>query len=99
LGDPSDALPAESRHLYNGGELQSSVHRFFADRYWRLSEHHARRGQQQKAKLLDAKARWHCRQGGGDDERPAMAAVMGIPRRPTFTDAIGRPVEPPDDAA
>ena len=82
-----------------GGDPQPSVHLFFADRYWRLSDHYARRGRHQEAKLLDAKARWHHHRGGGDDERPAVAAVMGIPRRPTLTEAIGRPIDTPDDAA
>jgi hypothetical protein len=82
--------------LTSQGEPNPDVHLFLAERYWQLSDYHHLRRNSLKATLLDAKARWRYRQGGGDDLRPAAAASMGIPRRPTFTKAIGKA---PRDAA
>ena len=84
-----------------GGELQPQVHYYLGDRYWRLSERYKTKGFDRKAQLIRAKAEQHLRASGWDPLPPAAAMAMPIPKRPTFTEAIGRRIrsEPPDDAA
>lgn len=83
------------------GEPQPQVHYYLGDRYWRLSERYKTRGSIRKAHLLRAKAELHLRAGGWDPLPPAAAMAMPIPRRPTFTEAIGWRIDsrPPKDAA
>ena len=83
------------------GEPQPQVHYYLGDRYWRLSESYKAKGSLRRAQLLRAKAERHLRASGWDPLPPAAAMAMPIPKRPTFTEAIGwytRPF-PPDDAA
>jgi hypothetical protein len=83
------------------GEPQPQVHYHLGDRYWRLSERYKAKGYLRRAQILSAKAERHLRAGGWDPLPPAATMAMPIPKRPTFTEAIGwytRPF-PPDDAA
>ena len=83
------------------GELQPQVHYFLGDRYWRLSERYRQRGSVRRANRLRARAERHLAASGWDPLPPAAAMAMPIPRRPTFTEAIGWRVDPnpPNDAA
>jgi hypothetical protein len=84
------------------GEPRPQVHYYLGDRYWRLAEQYRRKGSTEKAQRLQVKAEYHLKASGWDRPPPAAAAMaMPIPRRPTFTEAIGwRSREaPPDDAA
>jgi hypothetical protein len=80
-------------------DLTPEAHIYFFDRYRRLAEYHGRRGREAKARRLLAKAAEHYRIGGGDG--PPYAAAMGMPRptRWLVTEAIGRDLNGPDDAA
>jgi len=80
-------------------ELTPEAHVYFFDRYRRLAEYHRGRGNETRARQLQAKADEHYRLGGGDG--PPYAAAMGMPRprRWLATDAIGRHLGGPDDAA
>jgi hypothetical protein len=71
------------------------------DRYWRLSERYKAKGSIRRAQFLRAKAERHLRASGWDPQPPAAAMAMPIPKRPTFTEAIGWRIHPypPDDAA
>ena len=83
------------------GEPQPQGHYYLGDRYWRLSERYNAKGSVRRARLLRAKAEWHLRASGWDPLPPAAAMAMPIPKRPTFTEAIGWYIhsDPPDDAA
>ena len=70
-------------------EPKPEVHLYLGDRYWRLAEYHSKRRATQKAERLRAKAEHHLRMGGWDPLPPAAAMAMPVPRRPTFTEAIG----------
>jgi len=74
------------------------VHLFLADRYSRLSSQYARQAPA-TAERLQLKAEEHYEAAGVPPLPPAVAVAMPVPRRPTFTDATGRPVPPPDEAA
>jgi hypothetical protein len=82
-------------------DLQPHVHLYLADHYRRLAWHHQQHGRVQRAQRLAIKASRHSCLGGGDEPPPAAALAMPVPRRPTFTQAIGRwsDEEPPDPAA
>jgi hypothetical protein len=82
------------------GEPKPEIHLFLGDRYWRLSEHHERKGSKRKAARLRATAERHLRLGGWQPTLPpAVAMAMPVPR-PPLRDLIGRRVEhrPPDAA-
>ena len=82
------------------GEVHPEVYLYLADRYWRLAAHYEKRGRPRKAQRLAGKAKQYLDLGGGDPLPPAAALAMPIPRRPSFTAAIGfRSDKPPDDAA
>jgi len=84
-----------------GGEPQPQVHYYLGDRYLRLAERYKVMGSLRRARLLREKGERHLRASGWDPRPPAAAMAMPIPKRPTFTEAIGwytRPF-PPDDAA
>src|SRR5258706_3310275 len=84
------------------GEAKPEVHLFLGDRYWRLADYHAEKGNKRKAARLRAEANRHLALGGWNPTLPpAMPLAMPVPERPTLTHAIGwraRP-RPPDDAA
>ena len=63
-------------------------HRFFADRYERLADHHRKRGNLAQAARLDEKVREH--RWIDDPDEPPHAAAMAMPRpRPYVrTDAV-----------
>jgi hypothetical protein len=75
---------------------------YLGDRYLRFAELHKRRGSIRKARRLRSKADKYL-SGAGPWRGPphAAAMAMAVPRRPTFTEAIGRRARkiPPDDAA
>ena len=75
------------------------VHRFMFDRYWRLADHHDRRGAERRAARLRALAEYHYRAGGLDDPPPAVAVAMPVPVRPRLTWAVAAPPDDPDDDA
>jgi hypothetical protein len=81
------------------GEPNSDVCFYLGDRYLRLAEKHQQRGASRKSRRLRAKAEKYL----GPLQGPPYAAAMAmpVPKRPTFTAAIGwRPRKgPPDDAA
>ena len=79
--------------------LRPEVHLFLSDRYGRLAEHHRKAGHHQRASALDRKAQEHLRLGGGDEPPPAVAVAMPVPKSAVPVDAIGRPLDGPDDAA
>jgi hypothetical protein len=86
------------------GEPQPDVYYYLGDRYWRLAEIYRRHGVSEKAERMQDQAEWYLRASGGWDggpPQPAAAMAMPIPKRPTFTAAIGRRLRkgPPDDAA
>ena len=83
------------------GEPQPQVHYYLGDRYWRLSESYKAKGLIRRARFLRVKAERHLRASGWDPLPPAAAMAMPIPKRPTFTEAIGWYIrtDPPDDAA
>ena len=83
------------------GEPQPQVHYYLGDRYWRLSERYKARGSVKRAHRLRARAERHLRASGWDPLPPAAAMAMPIPKRPTFTEAIGWRIHshPPDNAA
>jgi hypothetical protein len=83
------------------GEPQPQVHYYLGDRYWRLSERYKAKGSIRKAHVLREKAERYLRASGWDPLPPAAAMAMPVPKRPTFTDAIGWRTDskPPDDAA
>ena len=84
-----------------GGEPQPQVHYYLGDRYFRLAERYEARGSLRRARLHRERAERHFRASGFDPRPPAAALAMPIPKRPTFTEAIGWYVnsEPPNDAA
>jgi hypothetical protein len=71
-------------------ELQPAVHLFLADRYWRLAAHYEKCNNRRRAAQLDAKARWHHEQGGGDDLRPAASAATARPRPNRILEVVAR---------
>ncbi len=79
-------------------EPRPEVHLFLADRYSRLSSHYAKQAPA-RAGQLQAKAEAHYEAAGVPPLPPAVAVAMPVPRRPSFTNAVGRPLPPPDDAA
>lgn len=84
------------------GEPNSDVCYYLGDRYWRLAECYRGRGVSGKASEFQAKAEWYLRESGWWNGGPYGGALaMPIPKRLTFTAAIGwRPRQrPPDDAA
>ena len=80
-------------------DLTPEAHLYFSDRYRRLAAFHRARGHDARARRLQAKADEHDRLGGGDDPPYAAAMAMPRPRRWLATDAIGRHLGGPDDAA
>ena len=82
-----------------GRALRPEVHVFLADRYRRLAEHHRKAGDHRRASVLDRKAEEHLHLGGGDEPPPAVAVAMPVPTSPVSVEAVGRPVDGPDDAA
>ena len=83
------------------GEPQPQVHYYLGDRYLRLAERYKAIGSLRRAGVFREKAERHLRASGWDPRPPAAALAMPIPKRPTFTEAIGWYVhpEPPNDAA
>jgi len=75
---------------------------YLGDRYLRLAELHKQRGSLRKARRLRSKAEKYL-SGAGPWRDPPYAAAMAmpVPKRPTFTEAIGWRTRkiPPDDAA
>jgi hypothetical protein len=76
---------------------------YLGDRYWRLAEINRRHGANERARYLQNKAEWYLRESGWWHGGPPYggAMAMPVPKRPTFTAAIGWcPRQgPPDDAA
>ena len=83
------------------GEPQPQVHYYLGDRYWRLSERYKARGSIRRAQRFRIRAERHLSASGWEPLPPAAAMAMPIPRRPTFTEAIGWRIDshPPNDAA
>lgn len=84
------------------GEPNPDVCYYLGDRYWRLAEIYRRHGASERARQLQDKAEWYLRASGWWKGGPYGGALaMPIPKRPTFTAAIGwRPRQgPPDNAA
>jgi len=84
------------------GEPNSDVCYYLGDRYWRLAEYCRGRGASGKARDFQAKAEWYLRESGWWNGGPYGGALaMPIPKRPSFTAAIGWRTRqgPPDDAA
>ncbi len=84
------------------GEPNSDVCYYLGDRYWRLAEYYRERGAGEKARDFQAKAEWYLRESGWCNRGPYGGALaMPIPKRPSFTAAIGWRGRrgPPDDAA
>ena len=78
-------------------ELRPEAHAYFFDRYSRLAEMYADRGNHAKAELFRAKADEH--NGGGDGPPYAAAMAMPRPRHWIRTDArADHHWHPPDDA-
>jgi hypothetical protein len=71
-------------------ELSEEAHRYFFDRYQRLSICYRRRGNEARAREMDAKAEEHSQLGGWDG--PPYAAAMSMPRpgRWLVTEAVSR---------
>jgi hypothetical protein len=69
-------------------ELTGEADLYFFDRYQRLADCYRRRGNQTRAREMQAKADEHARHGGWDG--PPYAAAMGMPRprRWLTTDAV-----------
>ena len=87
------------RLLGRNGELLDS-HLFFFDRYSALADYHQRRGHVLKAERLAAIAEGHYLAAGGNDEPPAAAMAMPVPRPPAKTRAVSttrltNPSKPP----
>jgi hypothetical protein len=79
-------------------ELTRDAHRYFYDRYSRLSDYHRRHGHTRKALRFEAKAEQHRVDGDGPPYAAAMA--MPRPRRFTRTRAVATAAwQGPDDAA
>jgi hypothetical protein len=80
-------------------ELTPEAHVFFFDRYQRLADCYRRRGNEARAREMDAKAGEHTLYEGWDG--PPFAAAMRMPRpRRWLIDAVGRHrLGGPDDAA
>ena len=72
--------------LGRDGELLDS-HLFFFDRYSDLAEYHRSKGRLAKAERLAAIAEAHY-QAAPDDEPPAAAMAMPVPRPPIKTNAV-----------
>ena len=81
-----------------GGQLLPEVHLYFADRYGRLARCYSRRGNQRRARVYDDLAAFHWNASGPNPTK-TKAATMPIPTRPTFTRAVARYRNDPDDAA
>lgn len=75
--------------LGRDGELLDS-HLFFYHRYIALADHHWLKGKVAKAVRLEAIAEAHFQAAPGDDDPPAAAMAMSVPKTPTFTNAVGR---------
>jgi hypothetical protein len=81
-------------------ELTPDAHGYFLDRYRRLADCYRQRGNEARARAMEAKADEHSIYGGWDG--PPFAAAMGMPRprRWLTTDSVSRHrVNGPDDAA
>jgi hypothetical protein len=76
--------------LVHDGELNEQAHLYFFDRYQRLGACYRRRGNEARARTMQAKADEHRRLGGWDG--PPFAAAMGMPRPKDWftTDAVSR---------
>jgi hypothetical protein len=70
--------------------LTPDAHAFFADRYHRLAECHRRRGNDVRARELQARADEHAELGGWTGPPYAAAMAMPRPRRWTVTNAVSR---------
>ena len=86
------------RLLGRNGELLDS-HLFFFDRYSELADFHRSRERLAKAAKLRRMAEAHYRLAPDDDEPPAKAMAMPVPRAPIRTNAVStrRVPEPPPD--
>ncbi|MGP0089988.1 MAG: hypothetical protein ACLPKB_08505 [Xanthobacteraceae bacterium] len=69
-------------------EPSADLHRFFVDRYLRLTNYHRARGRHDRAKHCFAKAVLHWRAIGLDEPPPAAATVMPVPLPPIVTWAV-----------
>lgn len=85
------------------GSPNPDVGYYLGDRYWWLAAYYERRGHAIKAKRLRDKAEHYLRASGWwhGGPPPSGALAMPVPKRPTFTAAIGWRARrgPPDDAA
>ena len=84
------------------GEPNSDVCYYLGYHYWRLADCYRLSGVSAKASEFQAKAEWYLRESGWWNGGPYGGALaMPIPKRPTFTAAIGWRSRqgPPDDAA
>ncbi|MSP37181.1 MAG: hypothetical protein EXR70_01650 [Deltaproteobacteria bacterium] len=84
------------------GEPNADVCYYLGDRCWRLADCYRRRGAGGKARKFQAEAEWYLRESGWWNGGPYGGALaMPIPKRPSFTAAVGRRSRqgPPDDAA
>jgi len=82
------------------GEPKPEVHLYLYDRYSRLAEYYARRGNRKKATRLHEKAEAHWRRSGRPGPPFAAAMAMPRPRSPFFTWAVSKhDPRGPDDAA
>jgi hypothetical protein len=71
-------------------ELSEDAHLYFFDRYRHLGDCDRRRGNQARAREMDAKADEHGRLGGWDGPPYAAAISMPRPRRWFTADAVSR---------
>ena len=75
------------RLLGHGDELLDA-HLFFYVRFADLADFHRSHGRIEKADRLDAIAEAHYQAAPDDDEPPAGAMAMPVPRRPLNTNAV-----------
>ena len=62
-----------------GREPKRDVHLFMADRYGRLADFYAGRGEAGKAKRMSLKSEWHYREAGPEGPPRAVAMAMPVP--------------------
>lgn len=74
--------------LFRSGEPLPEVYLYLADRYGHLARCYGRKGKKEKEKIMDNKATFYYRLGGGEPP-PAVAVAMQRPRPPIFTKAFG----------
>jgi hypothetical protein len=71
-------------------DLSPEAHLYFVDRYQRLGDCFRRRGNEARAREMEAKADEHSRLGGWDGPPYAAAMSMPRPKRWFTTDAVSR---------